>query len=93
MKIHDLPLRAVLPAAMLMALPLDAHAYLDPGTGSAIIQGIIAGASALLVTGHLYWARLTGWLRSKSRAGAVEPEQAGTANTDEAATKDRSVDP
>ena len=93
MKIHEFPLRALLPAAVLMTLPLDAHAYLDPGTGSAIIQGIIAGASALLVTGHLYWARLTGWLRSRSKASAVEPEQTGTADTDQAAAKDRSVEP
>ena len=35
-----------------------AHAYLDPGTGSLILQGLVAGISAVLVAGQLYWTRL-----------------------------------
>jgi len=32
--------------------------YLDPGTGSLILQLIAGGAAAVAVTGKLYWGRL-----------------------------------
>lgn len=35
-----------------------AHAYLDPGTGSLILQGLIAGIVAAGVVARLYWHRL-----------------------------------
>jgi len=35
-----------------------AHAYLDPGTGSLILQGLIAGIVAAGVAARLYWHRL-----------------------------------
>ena len=33
------------------------HAYLDPGTGSILLQGLIAGVAGGLVVIRLYWAR------------------------------------
>lgn len=36
----------------------NAHAYLDPGTGSMILQGILGGIAAVAVVGRLYWDRL-----------------------------------
>jgi len=39
-----------------------AYAYLDPGTGSALIQGVLAALAAIVVTGKLYWYRLSRWL-------------------------------
>jgi hypothetical protein len=36
----------------------EAYAYLDPGTGSMILQGIIAGVATVAVLGRLYWQRL-----------------------------------
>jgi len=36
----------------------NAYAYLDPGTGGAILQGIIAGFVAIGVVAKLYWHRL-----------------------------------
>ena len=35
-----------------------AHAYLDPGTGSAILQGVLGALAAAVVVGKLYWHRL-----------------------------------
>jgi len=43
---------------VLTLFAVDAYAYLDPGTGSAIIQGIIAAVAALGVTLKLYWHRV-----------------------------------
>ena len=45
----------------------DAQAYLDPGTGSLIIQGVIAGIAAVMVTGRLYWDKLKGLFRRPAK--------------------------
>ena len=34
-------------------------AYLDPGTGSVILQAIVGGVAAAAVGARLYWRRLT----------------------------------
>jgi multisubunit Na+/H+ antiporter MnhC subunit len=36
----------------------DAHAYLDPGTGSFIIQAVVAGVATTLFLLKLYYSRL-----------------------------------
>jgi len=35
-----------------------ASAYLDPGTGSIILQVLLGGVAGLLLAGKLYWHRL-----------------------------------
>jgi hypothetical protein len=42
-----------------------AYAYIDPGTGSALIQGLIAAFAAIAVTLKLYWHRILGFLGRK----------------------------
>jgi hypothetical protein len=37
--------------------------YLDPGSGSMILQIIAGGTAAVAVTGKLYWRRLLKLLR------------------------------
>lgn len=41
-----------------LLLASNAWAYLDPGTGSSILQGILAALAALVITAKLYWHRL-----------------------------------
>lgn len=36
------------------------HAYLDPGTGSLLLQVLLGGIAGLLVAGKLMWARILG---------------------------------
>jgi hypothetical protein len=52
-------------------------AYLDPGSGSMILQIIAGGLAAVAVTAKLYWGRLMRFLRIRKE----EPEarDAGTA--------------
>ena len=38
--------------------PIDAFAYLDPGTGSLIVQSIIAGLAAVGYGLRVYWGRI-----------------------------------
>lgn len=40
-------------------------AYLDPGSGSMILQILAGGAAAVAVTAKLYWNRLLKFLRIK----------------------------
>jgi hypothetical protein len=35
------------------------YAYLDPGTGSMILQGIIAGIAMISMTFKIWWYKLT----------------------------------
>jgi hypothetical protein len=55
-KLISLPLIVVLFAVILFH-PSPAYAYLDPGTGSALLQGVLASLAALVVVGRLYWYR------------------------------------
>jgi hypothetical protein len=45
--------------------PLPAHAYLDPGTGSVLLQGLIAAFAGVAATGAFYWRRMIGFLRGR----------------------------
>ena len=38
------------------------HAYLDPGTGSMIVQSVLAVFVGALAVGRLYWSRLKGFI-------------------------------
>jgi len=56
----------------------SAHAYLDPGTGSLLLQGLIGGIAAGLAVIQLNYARLKGFIaRLRGDAQTVE-EPKGT---------------
>ncbi len=74
-----MPSRLKLPAALLVALLLlvpapPAEAYLDPGTGSMVLQAVIAAIAATAVALRLYWTRLKA-LFGRKRAAAGEEKQ------------------
>jgi hypothetical protein len=52
--------------------------YLDPGSGSMILQIIAGGLAAVAVTAKLYWGRLMRFLRIRKD----EPEAAEARGTD-----------
>ena len=47
--------------------PTPAYAYLDPGSGSMLLQVVLGGFAAIGVMAKLYWHRLTSILRRKER--------------------------
>ncbi len=60
--------------ALLLLTVEPAWAYLDPGTGSLILQGLTAGVAGVLVVGKLYFARLKSFLPgASSRAAERSP--------------------
>lgn len=57
---------------MLAALPQDAAAYIDPGTGSLLLQGLIAGLAAGAVVLRGYWYRIKAFFRGDKPAAKPE---------------------
>ena len=55
-----------------------AFAYLDPGTGSIILQGLLAAIAGALVAGRLYWSRLKSFFVRKPPSAPDEHSE--TAN-------------
>jgi hypothetical protein len=45
-------------SVVLLVLMGDAQAYLDPGTGSMLLQVILGGVAAVGVAVKLYWHKL-----------------------------------
>ncbi len=66
---------AGLSAAVLCALavPGTAHAYLDPASGSMLLQALIGGVAAAAVAFKVYWGRIAGFL-GIGRRDESEPE-------------------
>lgn len=58
--------------ALLLGWHSPALAYLDPGTGSMILQGIIGAVVGGLIALKLYWARLKNFLSSGRSRGTAE---------------------
>ena len=56
---------ATLVAVSLLAVELPLHAYLDPGSGSMLLQVLLGGFAALGVAIRLYWQRGTARLRHR----------------------------
>ena len=49
-----------------------AHAYLDPGTGSMILQLLLGGVAGALVVGKLYWQQVKDFFHKESKPPAAE---------------------
>ena len=47
----------------LLLIPTTAHAYLDPGAGSLLLQVLLAGIAGLSVVIKLYWRRFLALFR------------------------------
>ena len=69
-------------AALGLFIALPSHAYLDPGTGSIILQSLLAGIAVAIGVLRLYWQRfksflanLTGGSRDHNNDGEPEFKQ------------------
>ena len=63
-------MRISLPLAVLfgwLVLEAPVSAYLDPGSGSILLQVLLGGFAAVGVIVRLYWNRWTSWFRRPDR--------------------------
>jgi hypothetical protein len=59
----------------------QAHAYLDAGSGSMLVQLLLGGTAGLVVLVKLYWRRLLEMVGLRSQTTEVASEtDAGTGN-------------
>lgn len=69
-----LPLFAAALAAALLYPAGEARAYVDPGTGSIILQVLLGGAAGAMVIGRLYWERIKAFFTGPSSDDTDKPE-------------------
>lgn len=62
---NRIPVAALFTGVALSLTTLPAFGYLDPGSGSALLQGILAALAAIGLTLKLYWHRLARFLGIK----------------------------
>lgn len=70
----------ILLTLVLLLLANPAHAYLDPGTGSMILQMILGGIAGAAMVARLYWKRIRemfGFRDAEEGAAAEAVEQDG----------------
>lgn len=62
-------------SAVLLSIAPQAQAYLDPGTGSILLQGLIAAVAAVVAYAGMYWQKVKSFFSRRPRADASEPER------------------
>lgn len=68
--VHKRRVLAIWLAVQLAGFSAAAHAYLDPGTGSILVQSLLAGIAGAVAVVSLYWQRVKAFfanLRKSSR--------------------------
>jgi hypothetical protein len=60
---------------ILVAGVAPAHAYLDPGNGSMLLQLLVGGLAGLLVMGKVLWHRALVWLRLRTPDSVADQSQ------------------
>jgi hypothetical protein len=68
--------------ALILSFSTSASAYLDPGTGSMILQGLIAGIAVAGFTIKTYWYKLRSMFRKNQPSSLLEEED-NLSNNDE----------
>jgi hypothetical protein len=66
--------KILLIAVVFAVLSAPAYAYIDPGSGSMIVQGVLAAIAAIAMTAKLWWHRLLVLLhiRKRTRPAAAD---------------------
>lgn len=64
-----------LPVLFWLLFPPPTYAYIDPGTGSYILQVVIAGLLGALVSLRIYWARIKAFFKGSPPLGGNDPDK------------------
>jgi hypothetical protein len=85
--IRSLTSAALLGSVVTLVLTGPAWAYLDPGTGSMMLQLLLGGVAGAMVVGKLYWQRLREFVRSLFSGNPGEAARATRATHASASSK------
>lgn len=78
---RSLPFPLFLSTLFLGMSATGAHAYLDGGTGSMLLQLLLGGVAGLAIAGKLYWYRFLAFLGVKSKTDMAEARARNTSKT------------
>ncbi len=70
---HRIAPVAALATALFLVSTGHAWAYLDPGMGSMLLQGLIAGIAAVSVVGGRYWYKIKSLISGKRQPQPESP--------------------
>ena len=59
---------------LILVTTVCAHAYIDPGTGSYLLQILIAGILGAAFALKIYWARIKSFLSGRKRRTDDQPD-------------------
>ena len=65
MKRSMLPTTLVVPALLYLPFHHIVQAYIDPGTGSIVIQAVIGALAAVLVAIGMFWKQIKAFVRNQ----------------------------
>jgi hypothetical protein len=65
--------KLIVAASILLLLSSPAYAYLDPGTGSVLVQGLVAGFAVAAATVAAIWTRIRQLLSGGRKPAPAEP--------------------
>lgn len=68
-------IRLLLVPLIMLAYSHQAAAYLDPGTGSMILQGIIAAIAVVGLTIKNYWYKIRGFFGKGAPTSLLDEEE------------------
>jgi hypothetical protein len=57
---------------VLLLLPSNSYAYIDPGSGSIIIQAIIAAIATVGTTATIYWNKIKNFFKKNKKKSNEE---------------------
>ncbi len=79
--LRSLPFPLFLSTLFLGMSATGAHAYLDGGTGSMLLQLLLGGMAGLAIAGRLYWYRFLAFFGVKSKTDVAEARARNTSET------------
>ncbi|MEE3329312.1 MAG: hypothetical protein VX246_00465 [Myxococcota bacterium] len=66
-------IRWALLGVVAVLVPTEAYAYIDPGTGSYVVQAIVAAVAGGAMAMRMYWDRVKAFLRGEASEDDVDP--------------------
>mgnify|MGYP006974201416 CR=1 FL=1 len=69
--------------SVLIVFSPQTFAYLDPGTGSMILQGLIAGIAVAGFTIKTYWYRILSFVGKDKQTSLLEEEEEGSSKKED----------